>query len=55
MSALFEVGDRVKVSINYLPYAGIVLTYDDTVDPIMYKVSILGLGDTCDFEEADLS
>ena len=45
MAATYEVGDKVKVNINDTPYYGFILTYDDSVDPIMYKVSVMGLPD----------
>ena len=55
MAATFEVGDKVKVEIDNLPYAGIVLTYDENEDPIMYQVSVLGKGNVLNIAESDLT
>ena len=37
----YEVGDRVKIIVDDLPYEGIIITYDDSG---IYKVSVTGLG-----------
>ena len=47
----FEVGNRVKITEDDLPYAGTIITYDDT----HYKVSVDGLGKVTSFEESDLT
>ena len=54
-SAAYEVGDKVKLNVNDLPYAGEVITYDDTASPIVYKVSVTGLGQVIEAEESDIS
>lgn len=51
MANTYEVGDRVKIEVDDLPYAGTVITYDDTT----YKVSVDGLGKVLSAEESDLS
>lgn len=51
MANTYEVGDRVKIEVDDLPYAGTVITYDDTT----YKVSVDGLGKVISAEESDLS
>ena len=50
MANAFEVGDRVKLEVNDLPYAGTVVTYDDT----LYQISVDGLGKIVSAEESDL-
>lgn len=50
MANTYEVGDRVKIEVNDLPYAGTIITYDDQV----YKVSVDGLGKVVSAEEDDL-
>ena len=54
MAAAYEVGSRVKIEINDLPYAGTVITYNDAVSPITYKVSVDGYGSVVTAEESDL-
>ena len=51
MANSFEVGDRVKLEVDNLPYAGTVITYDD----VDYKVSVDGLGKVDRFEESGLT
>lgn len=51
----FEVGEKVKVSVNDLPYAGTVMTYDDSSSPTIYQVDVHGLGSVLTFEESDIS
>jgi protein involved in polysaccharide export with SLBB domain len=46
----YEVGDRVKVTVDDLPYAGTIITYDDTT----YQVSVDGLGRVVKLEEEDI-
>lgn len=50
MANSFEVGDRVKIEVDDLPYAGTVITYDDQI----YQVSVDGLGKVVSAEETDL-
>ena len=50
MANTFEVGDRVKIEVDDLPYAGTVITYEDTT----YQVSVDGLGRVVSAEETDL-
>lgn len=54
MAAAYEVGSRVKIEINDLPYAGTIITYNDAVDPITYKVSVDGYGNVVTAEESNL-
>lgn len=51
MANSFEVGDKVKVTVNDLPYAGTIITYNDNT----YKVSVDGLGNVISLEESDIS
>lgn len=51
MANTYEVGDRVKIEVDDLPYAGTVITYDDN----NYKVSVDGLGKVVLAEETDLT
>ena len=51
MANSYEVGEKVKVNINDLPYAGTIITYDDTT----YKVSVDGLGNVMSLEESDIT
>ena len=51
MANSFEVGDKVKVTIDDLPYAGTIITYNDNI----YKVSVDGLGSVLSLEENDIS
>ena len=50
MANSYEVGDRVKIEVDDLPYAGTVITYDDTT----YQVSVDGLGKVVSAEENEL-
>jgi len=45
MAVSYEVGDKVKVTVNDMPYAGVVVTYDSNTDPVEYKISAVGIGD----------
>lgn len=54
MAASFEVGAKVKVEVNDLPYAGTIITYDENVDPVIYKVSVEGLGNVIELTEDDI-
>lgn len=47
----YEVGDRVKIIVDDLPYEGIIITYDDSG---IYKVSVTGLGKVINAEDSDL-
>lgn len=47
----YEVGDRVKITLDDLPYEGIIITYNDSG---VYKVSVTGLGKVVEAEDADL-
>lgn len=50
----YALGSRVKVTVNDLPYAGTVITYNDADDPIIYTVSVAGLGDCVVADEDSL-
>ena len=50
MANSYEVGDKVKITVDDLPYAGTIITYSDST----YKVSVEGLGKVVDAEDADL-
>ena len=50
MNNTYEVGDKVKIEIDDLPYAGTVITYENTT----YQVSVDGLGRVVSAEESDL-
>ena len=55
MAAQYELGSLVTVKVNGQPYLGTVLTYDEEADPIMYKLSVNGLGDVVAIDEDTLS
>ena len=55
MSAAFNVGQRVQVDVEGSPYCGMIITYDENVDPVEYKISVLGLGKVGVFEESDIT
>ena len=46
----YEVGDKVKITVDDLPYAGTIITYDDST----YKVSVEGLGKVVSATDNDL-
>ena len=47
----FEVWDKVKVTIDDLPYAGIIISYTENE---LYTVSVLGRGDTVQREASEI-
>ncbi len=55
MAVTFEVGAKVKVDVNELPYAGTIITYNEDNDPITYQVDVQGLGQVLTFEESEIS
>ena len=44
-NSTYTLGSQVKVTVNDLPYVGTIITYNDTDDPIIYTVSVAGLGE----------
>ena len=54
MAAKYSLGASLVVKINDLPYLGTVLTYDETLDPITYVLSVAGRGDTICVDETTL-
>lgn len=46
----YEVGDKVKITVDDYPYLGVIITYSDNV----YKVSVEGLGKVVDATDSDL-
>ena len=54
MSATYNVGDQFEVQINGMPYLAQVITYDETQDPVMYQLSVIGLGDVVFMPETDI-
>ena len=54
MSAKYSVGDQIEVQVNDMPYMAQVITYDDTVNPIMYRLSVIGIGDVVLMSESDI-
>lgn len=54
MAAKYSLGQSLIVKVNDLPYLGVVLTYDESVDPIMYTLSVAGKGDTMCIDETTL-
>lgn len=55
MSAIYAVGETVEVQVNDMPYLATVITYDETADPIVYKLSVVGLGDIVIMSEDDMT
>ena len=55
MSAIYPVGETVEVQVNDMPYLATVITYDETADPIVYKLSVEGLGDIVIMSEDDMT
>ena len=53
MAAKYSLGDSVTVKVNGLPYLGTVITYDESVVPIVYRISVVG-GDTLAIDEDTL-
>lgn len=53
-SPTYALGSQVKVTVNELPYVGTVITYNDTDDPVIYTVSVAGLGDCVVADEDSL-
>ena len=51
MAAKYEVGDRVKVTLEDAPRYGYILTYNDSADPVKYRVSVIGSGNIQDLAE----
>ena len=47
----YELGDIVTVKVNGFPYLGTIMTYDESTDPIIYKISIGALGNVISLDE----
>lgn len=54
-TAKYSLGGLVTVKVNGQPYLGTILTYDEEADPIMYKLSVSGLGDVIAIDEDTLT
>ena len=54
MAATYEVGDKVKITIDELPYAGTIITYDTQDGETVYTVSVDGMGQVVFATDSDL-
>lgn len=50
----YELGTEVQIEVDGFPYLGTVITYDENVDPIVYKISVTGLGNVISVTEDDI-
>ena len=55
MADIYQAGSRVEVSVKGKPYYGYIITYDEALDPIMYQVSLIGIGDVLTVGEEDIT
>ena len=54
MAATYEVGEKVKATVNEAPYAGTIITYEEIDSAVIYKVSIDGIGQVLSLTDDDL-
>jgi len=54
MAATYEVGTKVKVTVDEAPYAGTIITYEEVDNETIYKVSVDGIGQVITATDDDL-
>jgi len=54
LAATYEVGDKVKITVNELPYAGTIITYNTENSETVYTVSVDGIGQVVFATDSDL-